>query len=123
MNLTALLLAATVPALPLPPTPAGNAPETVLTPHRARRQSGAGHCRGRPVPAQWWREFGNDALNALVERSLAANPDIAAADATLRQMQELARAQVGNLLPQVDAGYQATRGRATRLRRFWPTRT
>jgi outer membrane protein TolC len=54
--------------------------------------------------------------STLVERSLAANPDIAAADATLRQMQELARAQVGNLLPQVDAGYQATRcGPATRL--------
>lgn len=114
MNLTALMLAATVPALPLPPTPAGNAPETVLTrPIAPEGNPAQAIAVGAPVPAQWWREFGNDALNALVERSLAANPDIAAADATLRQMQELARAQVGNLLPQVDAGYQATRARTS----------
>lgn len=114
MNMTALLLAATVPALPLPPTPAGNAPETVLTqPIAPEGNPAQAIAVGTPVPAQWWREFGNDALNALVERSLSANPDIAAADATLRQMQELARAQVGNLLPQVDAGYQATRLRTS----------
>lgn len=114
MNMTALLLAATVPALPLPPTPAGNAPETVLTqPIAPEGNPAQAIAVGTPVPAQWWREFGNDALNALVERSLSANPDIAAADATVRQMQELARAQVGNLLPQVDAGYQATRLRTS----------
>lgn len=114
MSLTALLLAATVPALPLPPTPAGNAPASVVsTPIAPEGGPAQSIAVGAPVPAQWWREFGNDALNALVERGLAANPDIAAADATLRQAQELARASVGGLLPQVDAGYQAARMRAS----------
>jgi len=114
MSMTALLLAATVPALPLPPTPAGNAPASVLSAPVAPEGGPAQAIAvGAPVPAQWWREFGNDALNALVERSLSANPDIAAADATLRQAQELARASVGGLLPQVDAGYQASRARTS----------
>lgn len=118
MSMTALLLAAAVPALsqplPLPPTPAGNAPASVLTAPVAPEGGPAqAFAVGTPVPALWWREFGNDALNALVERALAASPDIAAADATLRQAQELARAQVGTLLPQVDAGYQASRMRAS----------
>jgi outer membrane protein TolC len=46
-----------------------------------------------PVPPRWWTQLGSDKLNALVETALKASNDIAVADATLRQAQELAARQ------------------------------
>ena len=66
-----------------------------------------------PVPAQWWQGLGSARLNALVEQARKASPDLAAADALLRQAQELARASGGSRFPQVDAGFQTTRARAS----------
>ncbi|MCH1990598.1 hypothetical protein L7Q18_30415, partial [Achromobacter xylosoxidans] len=36
----------------------------------------------RPVP-EWWKRFGSDALNAMVEEGLANSPDLAAAERNL----------------------------------------
>jgi len=69
---------------------------------------------GAEAPADWWRQFGSPALDALVARALAANNDLATADAALRQAREQARATSGTSLPQVDASYQAQRLRASR---------
>ena len=40
---------------------------------------------GKPVPQQWWRQFGSEQLNALVQQALDASPSVAAAQASLRE--------------------------------------
>lgn len=69
---------------------------------------------GAEPAADWWRQFGSPALDALVDRALAANNDLASADAALRQARQMAFAASGAALPQVDAGYQAQRIRSSR---------
>jgi outer membrane protein TolC len=39
---------------------------------------------GRDIPKEWWAMFKSPALNALIERSLANNPNLQSAMATLR---------------------------------------
>ena len=66
----------------------------------------------RPVP-EWWKRYGSDALNALVEEGLANSPNLAAAEHNLAGAREQLRGQVNSsLLPSVDAGANATRNRA-----------
>jgi NodT family efflux transporter outer membrane factor (OMF) lipoprotein len=65
--------------------------------------------RDLDLPGQWWTLFHSKPLNALVERALANNPDLAAAQAALRVARENVRAQRGTLFPQVDAGFNGTR--------------
>jgi len=97
-------------ALSLPPTPAGNASLAPIAPASGPAQA---LNVGEAVPADWWRRFGSARLDALVDRALAANNDIATADATLRQAREQAKATAGGTLPQIDAGYQVERARAS----------
>ncbi len=47
---------------------------------------------GRDIPFAWWKEFGSPKLDALVEQALKNNPSITAAEASLRQAQELMKA-------------------------------
>ncbi len=61
------------------------------------------------IPAQWWTLFRSEKLNALVEQALKASPDVAAAQAALRQAHENVLAQQGALLPQIDANLSGTR--------------
>jgi NodT family efflux transporter outer membrane factor (OMF) lipoprotein len=61
------------------------------------------------LPGQWWTLFHSKPLNALVERALANNADVQAAQAALRVARENVRAQRGALFPQVDAGFTGTR--------------
>jgi NodT family efflux transporter outer membrane factor (OMF) lipoprotein len=71
---------------------------------------GAQHFRsGADVPFDWWEQFGNAALNSLVEQALRANPTIPAAQAALRQAQELVYAQQGYFFPTVGADYNVER--------------
>jgi NodT family efflux transporter outer membrane factor (OMF) lipoprotein len=65
--------------------------------------------RDLDLPGQWWTLFHSKPLNALVERALANNADVQAAQAALRVARENVRAQRGALFPQVDAGFSATR--------------
>jgi NodT family efflux transporter outer membrane factor (OMF) lipoprotein len=69
---------------------------------------------GATVQADWWKQFGSATLNQLVDRALAANNDLANAEATLRQAQQTAAAASGASLPQLDASYQAQRVRVSR---------
>jgi NodT family efflux transporter outer membrane factor (OMF) lipoprotein len=67
---------------------------------------------GAPDP-QWWHLFASPRLDRLVDQALAANTDLAAAQAALRQAHELWLAQRGILLPTVDAGAGTSRNKSS----------
>jgi NodT family efflux transporter outer membrane factor (OMF) lipoprotein len=60
---------------------------------------------GQDVAFNWWETFGSPALNSLVEQAFRANPTLSAAQAALRQAQELVYAQRGYFFPTVAANY------------------
>ncbi|MBP0591245.1 efflux transporter outer membrane subunit [Paraburkholderia sp. LEh10] len=65
---------------------------------------------GQDIPAQWWSLFHCEPLDALIREALANSPNVAAAQAALRQARENYRAQVGSsLYPAIDAKASATR--------------
>ena len=64
---------------------------------------------GAAVTADWWSLFGSPQLNALVAEALKHSPTLEAADATMRQAQELYESQFGALLPTVDGSFSQTR--------------
>ena len=66
---------------------------------------------GMDIPGQWWTLFHSQALNELVEQSLKGNPDLQAAQASLRQANENVAAQKGSYYPAADATYQFARNR------------
>jgi NodT family efflux transporter outer membrane factor (OMF) lipoprotein len=60
----------------------------------------------QPVP-QWWRLYGSDALDALVDEGLRNSPTLSATEKTLAAAHEQLRAQIGSsLLPTINAGTQ-----------------
>jgi NodT family efflux transporter outer membrane factor (OMF) lipoprotein len=63
----------------------------------------------RSIPAQWWRIFGSDKINQLVEMSLAQNPSVGEAMAALEQARWNVRAQEGAFFPQVTGEWASTR--------------
>jgi NodT family efflux transporter outer membrane factor (OMF) lipoprotein len=65
------------------------------------------------IPAQWWTLFQSPQLNALIESSLKNNPSVTAAQAALRQAQELVYAQQGFYFPTVQANYSPSRSRTS----------
>jgi len=64
---------------------------------------------GMDIPQQWWTLFKSPPLNALIKKSLKANPTIDSAKAALRQARENVYAQVGYYYPTVQAGFSASR--------------
>ncbi len=61
------------------------------------------------VKREWWTLFESPVLNDLVARSLAENPTIDAAQASLRQARALVSAQRGFYFPTIGVGYEPTR--------------
>ena len=59
------------------------------------------------IPGQWWELYRSAELNALIEQALKANPDLDAAQASLRQANELLYAQQGTLFPTISGNGQA----------------
>jgi outer membrane protein TolC len=127
----ALLIATATPALaapvkvdlPQPPTPAGNAPASVLdTPIAPQAGTAQAVHPGAAVDGEWWKAFGSRARRP-VAQALAANNDIQVAQATLKQASELTRVARGGLFPQIDAGYQASRQRVGNVLSPLPTQT
>lgn len=55
------------------------------------------------ISSQWWTLFQSPSLNALIDKALAANPTITAAEAALHQSMELVSAQQGFFFPTVQA--------------------
>jgi NodT family efflux transporter outer membrane factor (OMF) lipoprotein len=65
----------------------------------------------RDIPGEWWALFRSPALDALIKEALAANPNLAAAEAALRQARELRRAGEGAFFPLVQGGFNASRNK------------
>ncbi len=68
-----------------------------------------------PEPRSWWRLYKDPTLTSLVERSLAANQELAAADARVRQARSLSRVARSRYFPGITLGTSAERSQ-TRFR-------
>lgn len=66
---------------------------------------------GADLQADWWTLFASKPLDDLVRRALTANPDLAAAEAALRQAREVAAADRGAFFPSVSANFSTTRAK------------
>jgi NodT family efflux transporter outer membrane factor (OMF) lipoprotein len=64
---------------------------------------------GRDIPGDWWTLYRSRGLNALVEQSLSANPNLQSTLAALRAANEATRAQQGKFFPTVQANFSPTR--------------
>ena len=64
---------------------------------------------GMDIPAQWWTLFHSPKLSKLVDDAIKNNPDVAAAQAALRQSHELYSAQWTSFFPVVQGNFNATR--------------
>ncbi|MES1941269.1 NodT family RND efflux system outer membrane lipoprotein [Salinisphaera sp. T5B8] len=69
--------------------------------------------RAGEVRADWYRVFGSDKLDRLIENALADSPTLAAARARLQSAQQAVVAGRAALLPQVDASAGVSRQRAS----------
>ena len=65
----------------------------------------------KPIAANWWRDFGDAQLTALVEQSLANNPSLRVAQARLARAQAAFEGVRGNDLPTVGLGADLTHQR------------
>jgi len=63
------------------------------------------------IPGQWWALFHSKPLNDLVERALAANPDLQAAQSALRVAEENVRAGEGAFFPTVQGNFTGSRNK------------
>jgi NodT family efflux transporter outer membrane factor (OMF) lipoprotein len=63
------------------------------------------------IPADWWTLYQSPSLTRLVEQALKGNPNVAAAEAALRQSHELFVAQRASYLPSIHAGFSAMRSK------------
>jgi NodT family efflux transporter outer membrane factor (OMF) lipoprotein len=68
---------------------------------------------GAAVERQWWHLFGSPQLDALIDRALKANSDLAAAQAALKVARETWLAQRGILVPQIEAGASSSRNKSS----------
>jgi len=66
---------------------------------------------GVEIPSQWWKLFGSELLNELVQQAFENNPTIDSAHAALRQARAYASAQRAAFFPTLGAGYEASRQR------------
>ncbi len=64
---------------------------------------------GLDIPGEWWALFHSPALDRLIAEALKANPDLAAAEAALRQANENVYAAQGGFFPDVTGSFQAER--------------
>jgi len=61
------------------------------------------------IPGEWWTLFHSKPLNALIERSLKANPDLKAAQAALTVARENVLVQKGAFYPSIAGSFSAAR--------------
>jgi NodT family efflux transporter outer membrane factor (OMF) lipoprotein len=61
--------------------------------------------------AQWWRDFGDEQLNQLVDIALQGNPNLKIAQARLARAQAVTEVAEAARLPQVNGSFDATRQR------------
>jgi multidrug efflux system outer membrane protein len=69
---------------------------------------------------RWWVIFDDAVLNDLEEQALAANQNLAAAAARLKEARAVQQAARANLFPTIDAGFGPTREKASSASQFLP---
>ncbi len=74
-----------------------------------KQQGSQAFAAGQDIPAEWWTLFHSDDLDKLIAQALKNNPDIAAAQASLRAAQEDTAAGEGILYPTVTGDFSTTR--------------
>ncbi len=72
--------------------------------------------QGAKIEADWWRLFKSPKIDAVIKVAIVNSPGLQAAQAGLRQSQEVLRAGEGVFYPQVDAGFSATRQKFSQSR-------
>lgn len=72
--------------------------KTVATPAAGKAGKAQYFAAGKDLPAEWWTLFHSQEINQLISTGLANSPNLAAAQASLRQAKEAMNAQIGNLL-------------------------
>jgi NodT family efflux transporter outer membrane factor (OMF) lipoprotein len=90
------------PPTPVPPAPVAAGYGAVPPATAAANTAGGAAQRflvEMDVPGQWWTLFHSAQLNALIAEGLAANPDVAAAQAALRSAREAFSAQRASAYP------------------------
>ena len=89
----------------------GYTPES-LAPHTVAADVAGGAAQNfnpaADIPGQWWDLYRSTELNGLIEAALKANPDLDAAQASLRQAYELLYAQQGTLFPTISGNAGAS---------------
>lgn len=75
-------------------------------------ESAAGEA-AQEISAQWWKLFADAELDALVEKALRANNDLAAAVARLEEAEGALRETGAALLPEIDLDAGASRSKAS----------
>ncbi|HUI45368.1 MAG TPA: efflux transporter outer membrane subunit [Nitrospirota bacterium] len=65
--------------------------------------------QGAKIVSDWWQLFNSPKLDAVVKEAIANNPNLQAAQASLRQSQDNLRAGYGVFYPQLSAGLDASR--------------
>jgi NodT family efflux transporter outer membrane factor (OMF) lipoprotein len=68
---------------------------------------------GAKIVSDWWRLFNSAKLDAVVQEAIANNQSLKAAQASLRQSQDILRAGYGIFYPQVNAGLEASRQKSS----------
>jgi NodT family efflux transporter outer membrane factor (OMF) lipoprotein len=99
-------------APPAAPDVTGYTPEPLGTAVTGSTTPGGGAQRfvhDLDLSGQWWTLFHSKALNSLIDKALAANPDLQAAQAALVVARENVYVQVGALMPEVDANFTGSR--------------
>jgi NodT family efflux transporter outer membrane factor (OMF) lipoprotein len=66
---------------------------------------------GMDIPSQWWTLFQSPKLDRLVEQALKANPNVGAAQASLRQAHELYAAQRTSFFPAIQGDFSGVRAK------------
>jgi NodT family efflux transporter outer membrane factor (OMF) lipoprotein len=64
---------------------------------------------GKDIPADWWTLFHSESLNQLITQAIKGNPDLAAAQASLRAAEENTEAGGGLLFPTVSGSFTNSR--------------
>ncbi|MCX2563665.1 efflux transporter outer membrane subunit [Acetobacter thailandicus] len=69
---------------------------------------------GQDIPAQWWRLFHSEALNALVQKALDNNPSLESARDALSAAQQNKLAQQSAFYPSISGSFNPTRNKTSR---------
>lgn len=112
-------LAAVAAALVL----AGCASTKGIEPEAKLREPAVPHASAQAVPAvssQWWRDFGDPQLDALVEQALRDSPTLGVARARLRRAQSATELAHSATLPQINGEFDVTRQHFSRNGMFPP---